>query len=131
MLTGRIIDIPIQKENGWGKYRIDNTGKETTAIGILPNAKVGMKVELDGSEEVNSYGIQFKITKVISLKRDENAWVQAFCENYLKGVGPSLAAKIAVMFGKDFFDILMDDTETSLLLSVPRVNEKTIKTMRK
>ena len=52
MITGEIRKILTQKDNDWGRYEIENAGKKTLVVGVIPDASIGMVVTVEGAEEV-------------------------------------------------------------------------------
>ena len=62
VIVGEIKKILTQKDNDWGRYQLDCLGKDILAVGIIPNVTIGMVVTLEGHEENNKYGNQYKIT---------------------------------------------------------------------
>ena len=103
MLKGQLGKILTQKENDWGRYKIiDEAGRETLAVGVIPDASIGMTVSLDGVEENSQYGKQYKIHAVLKAARSPFAGARRFlADGYIKGIGPSKADAIIGMFGKD------------------------------
>lgn len=99
---GRIIEILTQKENDWGRYKLDDTGREILAVGVIPKAQLGMYVEVEGALENKGYGEQFSIKKVISAERDKFAGIRGYlASGMVKGIGPAIASRIVDMYGAD------------------------------
>lgn len=102
MVYGEIKNIIIQKESDWGKYRIKNSDGVFTAVGVIPDASVGMSVTLEGRDEKTKYGDQFTITHVLKAVPDESAGVLRFLsDGYIKGIGAVKAKAIVKTFGND------------------------------
>ena len=88
MIAGVISEILTQKDNDWGRYKIDVMGKDILAVGIIPNASLNMSVTIDGKEKNSKYGKQFEITSVLKTEADKNAGVRKFLtDGYIKGIG--------------------------------------------
>lgn len=127
MITGEIKKILTQKDNDWGRYEIVNAGKKTLAVGVIPNASIGMVVTLEGAEEVNKYGRQFKITSVLGVEADKNAGVVRFlADGYIKYIGLTKARAIANAYGKDALSMLETEEGRKLLTTVKGIGEATI-----
>ena len=108
MITGEIKKILTQKDNDWGRYEIiDPSGKKILAVGVIPNASIGMMVTLEGGEENNKYGHQFKISAVLGVEADKNAGVVRFlADGYIKYIGLVKARAIANAYGRKPFPCL-------------------------
>lgn len=127
MISGEIKKILTQKENDWGRYKIDSVGKEILVVGIIPNVTIGMTVCLEGSEENNQYGKQFKISHVLSTESDKNAGARRFlADGYIKGIGPTKANAIVSKFGKDSVDLFDTEEGRTKLASVKGITLTTI-----
>ncbi len=127
MITGEIRKIHTQKDNDWGRYEIENAGKKTLVVGIIPNASIGMVVTLEGAEEVNKYGRQFKITSVLGVEADKNAGVVRFlADGYIKYIGLTKARAIANAYGKDALTMFDTEDGRKLLTTVKGIGAATI-----
>nr|WP_297765661.1 ATP-dependent RecD-like DNA helicase [uncultured Butyrivibrio sp.] len=127
MITGEIKKILTQKDNDWGRYEIDNAGKKTLVVGIIPNASIGMIVTLEGAEEVNKYGRQFKISSVIRVEADKNAGVVRFlADGYIKYIGLTKARAIANAYGAKALDMFETEEGRKLLTTVKGIGAATI-----
>ncbi|MCR5670727.1 MAG: ATP-dependent RecD-like DNA helicase [Butyrivibrio sp.] len=127
MITGEIKKILTQKDNDWGRYEIVNAGKKTLAVGIIPDASIGMAVTLEGAEEVNKYGRQFKISSVLSVEADKNAGVVRFlADGYIKHIGLTKAKAIANAYGEDALSMFETEEGRRLLTTVKGIGEATI-----
>lgn len=127
MISGEIKKILTQKENDWGRYKIDCVGKEILAVGIIPNVTIGMTVCLEGTEENNQYGKQFKITHVLSTEADKNAGVRRFlADGYIKGIGLTKADAIIAMYGKESVDLFETEEGRRKLTLVKGIGDATL-----
>ncbi|MBO4847230.1 MAG: AAA family ATPase [Lachnospiraceae bacterium] len=126
MVRGTIINILTQKENDWGRYKIeDESGREFIAVGIIKEASVGMTVVIEGTEENNTYGKQYKITSVISTEADQCAGIRRFLtDGYLKCIGTTTANEIIRMYGKDTLDLFESEDGRKMLLEVKGIAAK-------
>ena len=127
MLKGCIINILTQKENDWGRYKLDVDGKELLAVGVIKDAAVGMNVVLEGSEEDTKYGHQFKISSVLSTEADDMAGVRRFLtDGYVKGLGKTKANAIIEAFGKDSLDLFESEEGRKRLTTIKGLGAKSI-----
>lgn len=127
MIVGEIKKILTQKDNDWGRYQIDCLGKDILAVGVIPNVTIGMIVTLEGYEENNKYGNQYKITQVINAEADKNAGVRRFlADGYIKGIGPTKADAIIAKFGEKSADLFETEEGRKKLATVKGINKSTI-----
>ena len=86
-----------------------------------------MIVVLEGVEENNKYGHQFKITSVLNTEQDENAGVRRFlADGYIKGIGATKAEAIIEQFGKDAADLFDTEDGRTKLKTVKGISDATI-----
>lgn len=105
-LSGFISDILTQKENDWGRYKIDQNGKSTLVVGIIPGASKGMQVEIEGDIKETKYGNQFHISSA-NVTADNTAGARKFLTEYLSGIGLKKAVAILKTYGPEairYFD---------------------------
>ena len=128
MLNGTITQILTQKENDWGRYRVNCIdGRKLLCVGVIPEASVGMTVSLDGAEEDNKYGHQFKISSVLTTEADENAGVRRFLtDGYIKGIGSVKAEAIIRMFGRTSVDLFETQEGRKKLSLAKGISDKII-----
>lgn len=127
MIRGTIINILNQKENDWGRYKLDVDGKEILAVGIIKEAAVGMSVVIEGYEEDTQYGHQFKIDSVCSTEADEMAGIRRFLtDGYIKGLGTTKANAVIQAFGKDSLDMFETEEGRKALTTVKGLGQKSI-----
>ena len=91
----------------------DASGDEITAVGAMPLASVGERIELTGDwSEHKAYGTQFKAEECSTLAP---ATLSAICDylssGLIKGVGESTAENIVATFGMDTLKILEEEPE--------------------
>lgn len=128
IITGTINDILTQKENDWGRYRVlCNDKTEKLAVGIIKNASLGMTVTLDGNDEVNQYGRQFKVTKVLESKADNLAGARRFFTEALKGLGEKKANAIVSTYGLRAFDMLESESGQNELCNIKGIGPAIVK----
>lgn len=79
-----------------------------TAVGILPGAAPGERVELTGEwVEHRDYGRQFKFSFGLSLAPDGSEAVEKYlASGLIKGIGEATARNIVLRFGDQTLDIL-------------------------
>lgn len=105
-VKGKIIKILTQKDNDWGRYIIEEAGKETLIVGVIPGVAMGMTVTVSGHDENTKYGPQFKIEHVILKINDDCSGVRRFLsDGYIKGIGPTKAESIIKAYGKKSLDL--------------------------
>lgn len=128
MVSGIITDILTQKENDWGRYKIEGAdGKEFLAVGVIESASIGMTISIEGYEEVNQYGRQFKVTNVLQADADSLAGVRRFFyDGYVKGIGKTKADALIRAFGKDAIYMFETEEGRKELTTVKGISEKTI-----
>ena len=128
MINGTIAQILTQKENDWGRYKVNCIdGKKLLCVGIIPDASVGMGVCLEGDEEDNKYGHQFKISSVLHTEADENAGVRRFLtDGYIKGIGAVKAENIIRMFGSSAIDLFETEEGRQKLALAKGISDKVI-----
>lgn len=99
IIHGEIVKILTQKENDWGRYSVKTNERTYLAVGVIPNPSIGMTVLLNGYEETNQYGEQFKVQEVLSSEESACGGVRAFFDEYIKGIGPAKAELLIQEFG--------------------------------
>lgn len=127
VIVGEIKKILTQKDNDWGRYQLDCLGKDILAVGIIPNVTIGMVVTLEGHEENNKYGNQYKITEVINTEADKNSGVRRFlADGYIKGIGLTKANAIIAKFGAESVDLFETEEGRRKLATVKGINKSTV-----
>lgn len=128
MIKGTIINILLQKENDWGRYKIeDEAGRDFTAVGIIKDASVGMSLVLEGNEENTPYGKQYKISSVLSSEADTNAGIRRFLtDGYIKGLGTTKANAIIKAYGKQSLDMFETPEGHAMLLEIKGIARKSL-----
>ena len=110
MLTGQISKILTQKEDDWGRYVVMTCNGSIMTVGVIKNASVGMTVVLEGHEEDNAYGHQFKIRTVLTSEADPCSGIRKFLsDGYVSGIGASKANEIISLFGADSLSLFETD----------------------
>ncbi|NCB30798.1 MAG: ATP-dependent RecD-like DNA helicase [Clostridia bacterium] len=107
----------------------DQRGEEITAVGEMPLAGVGERIELSGEwTEHRAYGRQFRAVESKLLAPATLAALKNYlASGLIKGVGESTAEAIVQSFGMEALDVL--DKEPERLTEVPgigRVRAQTI-----
>lgn len=127
MIHGCIIEILNQKENDWGRYKIDSIGKEILAVGVIPDASIGMTVVLEGEEKNTVYGLQFQIKSVVSTETDKYAGARRFlADGFIKGIGPAKANILVQKFGNKAIDLFETKEGREKLATAKGFSEKSI-----
>lgn len=107
----------------------DQSGDELTAVGEMPLASVGERIELDGEwTEHRAYGRQFRAASCKTLAPATLAALKNYlASGLIKGVGESTAEAIVQSFGMETLEVLENTPER--LVEVPgigRVRASTI-----
>ncbi len=127
MISGQIKKILTQKDNDWGRYQINDAGKDYLAVGVIPGASIGMTVSIDGYEETTKWGKQFTIKTVLTSEADKSAGVRRFlADGYVKGIGPTKADAIISKFGASSADLFDTPEGRALLCTVKGISSATI-----
>ena len=111
-LNGSVEDVIYYNEDsGYIVLDMDVSGALVTAVGTMGDVREGESLSMYG-EYVNNakYGRQFRVEIFErSLPSDTDAVRKYLGSGVLKGVGPSMAAKIVNAFGAKTIDILEND----------------------
>lgn len=127
MIVGQIKKILTQKDNDWGRYQIECAGEEILAVGVIPSVSIGMTVTLEGSEIVNQYGKQYKISAVLATQADNLSGARRFlADGYIKGIGPTKAESILEAFGKESVNLFDTEEGRKLLTTVKGISHATV-----
>jgi len=133
-ITGAVLDVIVQKDNGWAVLQMQNkiTGGNHPvffkATGVFPTTvKKGVTLTLEGVwEDKGKYGRQFKTINFIEEAPQTAADMELYLSSELvKGVGPALAKKIVATFGDKTFDIL--DNHPEKLLTISGIGKEKLK----
>ncbi len=128
ILDGIIIDILTQKENDWGRYKVEtNDKKQFLAVGVVKNASKGMYISIDGETIVNQYGRQFKIKTVIKTKADETAGIRRFLAEEVNYFGDVKIQHFISLYGSEALSVLKSDSAEQALCMVKGVGSNTAK----
>lgn len=110
------------EENGYTVLElVDATGDEITAVGALPLASVGERIEITGTwTEHPTYGRQFRAQGCRTLAPATlSALVNYLGSGLIRGVGESTAREIVNTFGTDTLAVL--ENEPQRLTEVPGI----------
>ena len=132
MITGQITKILTQKENDWGRYEIDSYKGKFLAVGVIPGASVGMTVTLEGREEDNKYGHQYRVQAVLSAEADLCAGIRKFLsDGYISGIGRGKANEIIGMFGREALDLFESEDGLKQLSMIRGLGQATLNKAKK
>ncbi|HIR69212.1 MAG TPA: ATP-dependent RecD-like DNA helicase [Candidatus Pelethousia gallinarum] len=124
-LTGTVKAIIYRSEDtGFTVLELtDETGEDMTAIGEMPLAGVGERVELTGQwTEHKTYGHQFRAETCKTLAPATlTALKNYLASGLIKGVGESIAQAIVQTFGMETLDVL--EKEPARLAEVPGIGQ--------
>ena len=131
MIKGRITKIFVQKDDDWGIYNIEDIYARTfKAVGVIPNASVGMYVVIETKKEMTHWGEQETITAVLTTESDEYAGVRRFLsDGYVRGIKETMADRIIATYGPDTEKILKSDDVRAYLLQVKGIGPATVQMM--
>ncbi|MBQ3404618.1 MAG: ATP-dependent RecD-like DNA helicase [Oscillospiraceae bacterium] len=112
-LEGSVETVIYQNpENGYTVLNMHlPDGGETVAVGILPSAVPGERLELSGNWTSHpSYGQQFKFEWAVRKMPDSRDSIYSYlASGGIKGIGPSLARTIVKTFGDSTLDVLENE----------------------
>ena len=111
-------------ENGYTVFELIADGEEITCVGSFQAIDEGEGLELSGGYVEHAvYGSQFKVESYEEvLPEDEQSMERYLGSGAVRGVGPSLAARIVKKFGKDTFRIVEQEPER--LAEVKGISER-------
>ena len=113
-ICGYVEDIVFRnEENGYTVLRINVNGEQSSAVGCFHYVSPGEYIEATGYFSQHSiYGPQFNVESYeIKLPEDEAAFERYLGSGAIKGIGPALATRIVMEFGKDTFRIIEEEPE--------------------
>ena len=100
-------------ETGYTVFELIADGEEITCVGSFQAIDEGEGLELSGGYVEHAvYGSQFKVESYAeTVLEDEQSIERYLGSGAIRGVGPSLAARIVKKFGKDTFRIVEQEPE--------------------
>ncbi len=115
-IKGFVSHITFRNEkNGYTVLKLEREkGKGIlTCTGLFPTVNEGELLEVTGQyTEHPTYGRQFAVTEAKHCEPSDELSIQRYLgSGAIKGVGPSLAARIVETFGEDTFRIIEDEPE--------------------
>lgn len=113
-IQGYIDHIIFQNaDNGYTVMNLVVDGEELTCVGMLKGVSEGESIKAEGDYIKHPvYGDQFKITSFQSLLPEDSVSMERYLgSGAIKGVGPTLAARIVKKFGADTFRIIDEEPE--------------------
>ncbi|MBQ9980715.1 MAG: ATP-dependent RecD-like DNA helicase [Oscillospiraceae bacterium] len=116
-LSGRISAVVYENpENGYVVMRVKSGIREVTAVGIVPMAAPGEKVELTGNWTRHSaYGEQFHIDSALREMPSGAEDILEFLSSHtIPGIGEKTAALLVEAFGDETLDVLERSPEKLL-----------------
>ena len=99
--------------NGYTVFELVSEGEEITCVGTFRALDEGENLELTGGYVAHAvYGNQFKVESYEHVAPEDETSIERYLgSGAIKGVGPSLAARIVRKFGKDTFRIMEEEPE--------------------
>lgn len=124
-LSGFVEEIVYRNdENGFTVMVVDCEGIYWHAKGIMPYVREGEQVILTGRfVDHPTYGMQFDAKQCeATLPATETDLLRYLGSGMIRGIGPSMAAKLIEAFGEEIFDIMSYNPDR--LLAVPGIGRK-------
>lgn len=124
-LSGFVEEIVYRNdENGFTVMVVDCEGIYWHAKGIMPYVREGEQVVLTGRfVDHPTYGMQFDAKQCeATLPATETDLLRYLGSGMIRGIGPSMAAKLIEAFGEEIFDIMSYNPDR--LLAVPGIGRK-------
>ncbi|MDK9711877.1 ATP-dependent RecD-like DNA helicase [Acidaminobacter sp.] len=124
-LSGFVEEIVYRNdENGFAVIVVDCEGIYWHAKGIMPYVREGEQVVLTGRfVDHPTYGMQFDAKQCeATLPATETDLLRYLGSGMIRGIGPSMAAKLIEAFGEEIFDIMSYNPDR--LLAVPGIGRK-------
>lgn len=99
--------------NGYTVFSLMCQGEEIVCVGNITSLDEGEYLKAEGEyTEHQVYGRQFKVTSMsVEVPEDEYSIERYLGSGAIRGVGPSLAARIVKKFKKDSFRIIEEEPE--------------------
>ena len=128
-LSGTIQNIIYRNaDNGWTVLELlpEEGGDKLSAVGILPLANVGERIELTGGYVTHpKYGHQFKAVGYRTLAPATQTTLESYLgSGLIKGIGPATAHNIVSVFGMDTLSVLDETPER--LAEIPGIGKKRV-----
>ena len=100
-------------ENGYTVFELIADGEEITCVGTFQAIDEGEGLEVTGEYVEHAvYGSQLRVDSYVeTVMEDERSIERYLGSGAVRGVGPSLAARIVKKFGKDTFRIVEQEPE--------------------
>lgn len=110
--------------NGYTVFSLMCQGEEIVCVGNVTSLDEGEYLKAEGEyTEHQVYGRQFKVTSMsVEVPEDEYSIERYLGSGAIRGVGPSLAARIVKKFKKDSFRIIEEEPER--LAEIKGISEK-------
>ena len=137
-ITGKLDYIRYQNpQNGWiaAAFQTDDPlGNEigkcgcVSVTGVLPGAKVGMYLRLEGEVEASKYGPTFKFSAWSDWRPSDVEGIEKYLASGLvKNIGPEFARKIVEAFGEETLEVM--DNAPERLFEVKGIGKKRVKSI--
>lgn len=124
-LSGFVEEIVYRNdENGFTVMVVDCEGIYWHAKGIMPYVREGEQVVLTGRfVDHPTYGMQFDAKQCEAiLPATETDLLRYLGSGMIRGIGPSMAAKLIEAFGEEIFDVMSYNPDR--LLAIPGIGRK-------
>lgn len=113
-----------KKENGYIVFELTCEDDDYTCQGVCSSLESGDHVEVYGNiVDHPVYGVQIKFEKITILELEDSVSMERYLgSGAIKGVGPSLAARIVKKFGDKTFEVIERNPEK--LVSIKGISER-------
>ncbi|MBQ9827811.1 MAG: ATP-dependent RecD-like DNA helicase [Lachnospiraceae bacterium] len=100
-------------DNYYTVLELVSQGEETVCVGIMPRISEGDHIRVSGEYVEHSvYGVQLKVSGFeLEAPEDEESMERYLASGSIKGIGPTMAARIVKAFGEDTFRIIEEEPE--------------------
>lgn len=113
-VRGTVTRLLFRKEsNNYTVLTVSHEGEEITCVGSMPGVEEGETLEMQGQFVTHPlYGLQFKVTSYeLTVPDDAEGAEMYLSSGAIKGIGPTLAARIVKAFGGDTIRIMEEEPE--------------------
>ena len=116
-------------DNGWTVVML-STGEKTlrAVVGVLPDLREGMTVEVEGIITSSKYGEQLRAESWTEVRPTDAEGIEKYlASGLIKNIGPAFARLIVKQFGDKTLDVL--DNDPQRLLEIKGVGQKRVESV--
>lgn len=111
-LEGKVTHIIYKSDNSFKILRLQSQKEKIVVKGVFPYVEVGEYIICDGEYvEHKEYGLQFNSLTFEKKEPEEDEDIIKFLSSEISGVGKVTAKKIVKEFGKDTFNVILENPE--------------------